>query len=350
MNKILGQAVFKFCRAEPKKSFNVILRLASSYKTAVIKEAAKPLVIEEKKQAKLKAHEVRVQVSYCSVNSVDNYKFKQAGSSLPFIPGYELSGEVIEVGKDIRGEQINIGEKVVGLSLENFGGLAEECVLDIDDVFRIPTEVMLKDAAVIAYGHSVALYTFSKLTNLKEKDHVVISAGPAGLGLAAVDVAANIYKAHVIGVTHSEEMGDLVRERGAFTTVHFTPKLAKEILKNTDQKGAKVVYDAAGEEIMEVIGSCIAFGGKTFYASPFFHKTIPAPIPHSFSTIVSLKALRSQSRHLYKTLVNDTLELANENLIGAHISAEFPLAKINEALQFIDDKKCTGKILIKVDD
>ncbi|CAG9760820.1 unnamed protein product [Ceutorhynchus assimilis] len=349
MNKVLGQIVRNLFRHDLKKSLNNNNRFASTYKAALIAEHDKPLEIREKKQVKLSSNQVRVQVSYCSVNSVDTYKFKHGGGELPFIPGYELSGEVLEVGSDVRGDRISVGEKVVGLSLENFGGLAEECVLDIDDVFRLPTEVSVKDAAVLAYGHSVALYTFSKLSNLKENEKVVITAGPAGLGLAAVDVAANIYKAKVIGVVDTEERGELLRERGAFTTVHFSPKLTKEVLKQTENKGAKVVYDAAGDPMMETIGNCVALGGKTFYASPFFHKTIPAPMPHTFSSIVSLKALRTQNRNLYKTLVNDTLELANEDLIGAHISAEFSLDKINEALKFIDDRKCTGKILIKVE-
>ncbi|KAH1009803.1 quinone oxidoreductase-like protein 2 homolog [Dendroctonus ponderosae] len=351
MSKILGQAFAKLLKTtELLKPLNPGRRHASSFKTAIITEHAKPIEIVEKKQVKLKANQVRVQVSYCSLNSVDSHKFKQGGGELPFVPGYELSGEVSEVGREVGADQISVGEKVVGLSLENFGGLAEECVLDIDDVFRIPTEVTTKDAAVIAYGHSLALYTFSKLSKLKENEPVVITAGPAGLGLAAVDVAANIYKTQVIGVVDTEERGELVRERGAFTTVHFSPKLVKEILKKTENKGANVVYDAAGEPMMEHIGGCAAVGGKTFYASPFFHKTIPAPVPHTFSTIVSLKALRAQNRHLYKTVVNDTLELANESLIAAHISAEFSLEKINDALQFIEDRKCTGKVLIKVDE
>lgn len=70
--------------------------------------------------------------------------------------------------------------------------------LDANDVFRLPSELERKDAAAIVYGHSTALYAFSKLCTLKEKDRLLISAGPAGLGLAAVDVAANIYKAQVI--------------------------------------------------------------------------------------------------------------------------------------------------------
>lgn len=64
-------------------------------------------------------------------------------------------------------------------------------------MWRIPGDVERKDAAVLAYGHSTAIYTFSKLSNLKEKEKIVISTGPAGMGLAAVDVAANIYGASV---------------------------------------------------------------------------------------------------------------------------------------------------------
>lgn len=52
---------------------------------------------------------------------------------------------------------------------------------------------------------------------------------------------------------------------------------------------------------------------------------------------------------MYKTVVGDTLELANEGMISAHISAKFNLDKINDAIKFIEDKKCTGKILIHID-
>lgn len=52
-------------------------------------------------------------------------------------------------------------------------------------------------------GHSTAFYAFSNFSQPKEGDHVVVTAGPAGLGLAAVDVAANVYKAKV-GITIQE--------------------------------------------------------------------------------------------------------------------------------------------------
>lgn len=64
-------------------------------------------------------------------------------------------------------------------------------------MWRIPSSVSLKDAAVMICGHSTAVYAFANLCKPKEGDNVVVSAGPAGLGLAAVDVAANVYKAKV---------------------------------------------------------------------------------------------------------------------------------------------------------
>nr|CAH7752209.1 unnamed protein product [Callosobruchus chinensis] len=323
-------------------------RLESTFKAAVIQEIGKPLEIQERKIVKLKPNQVRVQVVYCSVNKVDVVKFKQGGGDLPFIPGYEFAGEVIEKGRDIPNDQIILGDRVAGLSLEDFGGLAEQCVVEVDDVWRIPSELERKDAAVIAYGHSTAVYAFSNLATPKEKERILISAGPAGLGLAAIDVAANIYKAQVIGLVDTEERGELVRERGAFETLHFSEKLSKQLMKMTDSKGASIVYDAVGDNMMETIGSCVSIGGKVLYAAPYFYKTVPAPKPHSFTTIVSLKELRRQNRHLYKTMVGDTLELASEGMISAHVSRNFELSEINDAIQFIEDKKCTGKVLIHI--
>lgn len=54
-----------------------------------------------------------------------------------------------------------------------------------------------KQAAMVLHAHANALYTFSHLTKLKKDSKVVISTGPAGLGLAAVDVCANVFNVKV---------------------------------------------------------------------------------------------------------------------------------------------------------
>ncbi|GJQ80289.1 hypothetical protein Trydic_g12173 [Trypoxylus dichotomus] len=302
-------------------------RSLGTYKAAVLKKVNEPLVIEEKKQQKLTKDDVRIKVNFCSVNAVDCMSFRETTRELPFVPGYELSGKVVEIGKNITNEQLIVGERVAALSLEKFGGFAEECVVNVNDCFRIPTNVTVKDAAVLICGHSTAVFTFSKLRRPKEDERIVISAGSAGLGLAAIDVAASMFKAKVIAVTDSEDRSEFMRERGAFSTVKYTDKIQKEILSLTDKKGAEIIYDAVGDYVLDKISSCVSPGGTIFHAAPVIYKTLPAPPPNTTLTVVSLHALRGNDLDLYRCMITDTLELAHEGIISAHVSAKFKLAE-----------------------
>lgn len=127
MNKVFTRLARKLIQS----NFSNNSRLESTFNVAVIKEVGKPLEIEDRKPKSLKPNQVRVQVVYCSVNKVDVYKFQHGGGDLPFIPGYELSGEVVEKGSGVSNEQIIVGDRVAGLSLEKFGGLAEQCVVGV---------------------------------------------------------------------------------------------------------------------------------------------------------------------------------------------------------------------------
>lgn len=94
----------------------------------------------------------------------------------------------------------------------------------------------------------------------------------------------------------------------------------------------------------------MSVNGKIFHAAPFIYKTVPAPPPNSWLSVVSLCSLREQDLELYRDVVSDTLDLADEGVIGAHISAVFTLEKVNEAIEYINGKKCTGKVLIEVEE
>ena len=69
--------------------------------------------------------------------------------------------------------------------------------VEAKDVFRLPSNVTQKKAAVLILSHGKAIYAFSQLRTPKENETVLITAGPAGLGLAAIDVASRMYKAKV---------------------------------------------------------------------------------------------------------------------------------------------------------
>jgi len=75
--------------------------------------------------------QVRIKVKCCSVNASDImicHGLYEIAPKLPFIPGYEVSGEILELGSKAA-EELKVGDKIVGLNKDLFSGFSEECVL-----------------------------------------------------------------------------------------------------------------------------------------------------------------------------------------------------------------------------
>lgn len=63
---------------------------------------------------------------------------------------------------------------------------------------------------------------------------------------------------------------------------------------------------------------------------------------------ISLNRLRQQNLPEYRQIVQDTLEMAEQGMFTAHISEKFDFKEVNKAVEFIKSKKCTGKVVVKV--
>lgn len=45
--------------------------------------------------------------------------------------GYELVGKLVEVGEEAKRQGYNVGDKVIALNKERYGGLAERCITEV---------------------------------------------------------------------------------------------------------------------------------------------------------------------------------------------------------------------------
>lgn len=131
MSATLARSILNRCLLSIKShNHSASQKRLESFRAAILKETNKPLVIDQIKTIKkLEKNQVRVQVNYCSVNSVDVAQFKSS-TVKDFIPGYELSGEVLEVGEGVKADVVTVGERVAVLS-RNRGGFAEQCIVSI---------------------------------------------------------------------------------------------------------------------------------------------------------------------------------------------------------------------------
>ncbi|XP_058555965.1 quinone oxidoreductase-like protein 2 isoform X5 [Neofelis nebulosa] len=99
------------------------------YRAALCAELKQPLAIEEVASRPVRPHEVRVDVHFCGVNFADILVCRgqyQEKPQLPFTPGMEFSGTVLETGTDV--STVKEGDRVIGVS--GFNGMAEECIID----------------------------------------------------------------------------------------------------------------------------------------------------------------------------------------------------------------------------
>ncbi|KAK6635044.1 hypothetical protein RUM44_000293 [Polyplax serrata] len=328
-----------------------------SVKAAVLKEFKSPLIIDEVKQSKLKGHEIRIKVQYCSVNPSDVEIVKgyhEYKPKLPFVPGYEMAGEVLEVGKEAKLEGFNVGDKVIGLNKEACGGLSEECIVVSKDCYHVPQGISLKDCSALLDGYITAVLGLIRRGKLEEGETVLVTAAGGGIGLAAVDLAANVYKAKVIAVCSSEDKAALVREKGAFMALKYDDHLAKEVNKMTGGKGVKVVFDATGDKVFDSALHCVANEGRMVLASNaarnIKHFNPSLLLPKAISvTGVSPWHYRINDFDTYKSCVEDVIDMAEQELISPHVSEEFELQNVNSAFEYLLDAKCTGKVVVKVE-
>lgn len=101
-------------------------------------------------------------VNYCSLNYVDTKVFEGVRKfDLPIVPGTEFSGEILELGADVDKSEYSVGDRVVALTRKFGGGLAEQAVVDQMNCWTL-SNISLKNAAILPYGHGTALLAFSK--------------------------------------------------------------------------------------------------------------------------------------------------------------------------------------------
>uniref|UniRef100_A0A182UV30 Enoyl reductase (ER) domain-containing protein n=1 Tax=Anopheles merus TaxID=30066 RepID=A0A182UV30_ANOME len=382
LTKLLPRLSSKLCETTISKYGGQCISVCYAHKAAVLREAGKPVALETvKKNEKLKNDEVRVKVHYCSLNTTDVKiiagKHAELNVPLPFIPGHEFSGEIVEIGQE-NPHHFNRGDRVVVMNdlQDPNGGLISEAVVKNRDVWTVPQSVPLKEMAVLPYGHGTALLTFALHCNLQENDLILITAGPAGMGLAAIDLAVSVYKAKVIAVCDTESSSDLVRQKGAHKVVSMTKnnytKLYKNVQDAMGDKKAKLAYDAVGKGLLHLLADFVEpTNGQLISVDPFFNASkFPTEVPEferpkrkekegkPDQDQESKAKLIQNVRHFdlyeypdvdtYRQMIADTIEMRSEGMIAGHISKIFPLAKIQQAIEFIQQKQCTGKVLIDV--
>ncbi|XP_023496372.1 quinone oxidoreductase-like protein 2 isoform X3 [Equus caballus] len=323
------------------------------YRAAVCTELKQPLAIEEVTPRPVRPHEVRVDVHFCGVNFADILVCRgqyQERPHLPFTPGMEFSGTVLETGTDVC--TVKQGDRVIGVS--GLNGMAEECVIDQKRLWQIPESIPLREAAALPASYGTAILALERRACTQPGETVLVTAAAGATGLAVIDVATNVLQAKVIAAAGSDEKCKLAMQRGAQSSVNYSQGSLKEAVKKlVGSGGVNVVIDTVGGDVFLEALHSLAWEGRIVVVG-FAGGTI-ASVPANLLLLKNVSAMgviwgryKDQNFPLFSGSISSALQYCQQGRIQPYIGAVFKLEEVNDAFLHVMQRKSTGKVLLSL--
>ena len=254
-------------------------------KAAVCREFGKPLVVEDLRLESPQAGEVRVRIAAVAICHSDiTFAEGSWGGPLPALYGHECAGIVEEVGAGVA--TASVGDHVVVTLIRSCGrchscvtgrltecegtvpldarqpitdakgdavwqamktgGFAEEVLVHESQVVRIPKDVPLASASLLACGVITGFGAVTNAARVPVGSHVVV-IGTGGVGLNSIQGAHLSGARSVIAVDGADSKVEAARRFGATHGVNSrTESLPDRVRDITGGRGADYVFVTVG--------------------------------------------------------------------------------------------------------
>jgi NADPH2:quinone reductase len=319
-------------------------------KAVVCRELGPPesLRLETFESVPLKPGEVRVAVRAAGINFPDilmaagEYQLKPP---LPFTPGVEAAGDVVEVNA---AEGVAIGDKVI-VKMRH-GAYCDEAVVSSAQLVKLPSTFDYAEGATFLAGHGTAYHALIDRGQVRPGEVLLVHGAGGGVGLAAVEMG-KMLGATVIAAASSEEKLAIAKARGADHLVLYAREPFRDAVKRiTEGRGADVVFDPVGGEVFENSMRCIAWGARLliigFTGGIGLAKTNLLMIKGA--SVLGVRAGEAVRRNpaLGEVRIKALLEWAEAGKIRPNISHRLPLEDYARALRLLIDRKAIGRVAL----
>jgi NADPH2:quinone reductase len=323
-------------------------------KALVCREFGPPesLVLADVPSPTLGATGVRIGVCAVGLNFPDTLMIAgkyQVKPQLPFSPGMECAGTVLEVGAEIT--SFKVGDRV--MSVPGYGSMAEEVVAPAPMVYPIPDDVPFVEAAGIPTTYGTALYALAHRGRLQPGEVLLVHGAAGGVGLSAVELG-KLLGATVIACASTDEKLAVAKRYGADHLINsLQGNLRDQVKLLMDGKGADVIFDPVGGDTFDQSLRCIAWDGRILVIG-FASGRIPQ-IPASLVLVKSCDivgvfwgAYSVKEPEKTRDGFRQIFEWRAAGKLRPHISQTFPLAAAPEAMNVQLGRKAIGKVVITV--
>ncbi|TMU87383.1 NADPH:quinone oxidoreductase family protein [Bacillus sp. BHET2] len=298
-----------------------------------------------------KGKEVLIQVYATAVNYADTARREGqyvVKTPLPYVPGAEVSGVVMEVGEDVT--RVTKGDRVVAMM--DSGGYAECALTDERSVIPLPYGLDFNEAAAIPVQGLSAYHILKTLGRLQQNETVLIHAAAGGVGLLAVQLAKRFGAGKVIATASTTEKLLLAEEMGADILVNYTQDgWEEQVLAATDGLGVDLALEMAGGDVFYKTLKCLAtFGRLVIYgvASGEQSRIYPSSLMAKNQSVIGffLPPLMRDAELTQKTLLEIFHYVTNGDL-KVTVGHVFPLEEAAKVHTLMQGRQTVGKVILQ---
>ncbi len=314
---------------------------------------ADKLVIEDVPSPEVTGSGVKVKVKAAGLNFPDTLIIEgkyQIKPELPFSPGGEMAGEIVEVGPDVK--HLKPGMRVMGLT--GYGSFAEEMVVAENRVIPVPDAMSDETAAAFSMVYGTSYHALKQRAHLQPGETLLVLGASGGVGLAAVELGKAM-GATVIAAASTDDKLQVAKEAGADDLINYGDEDLKQALKSRYPNGIDVIYDPVGDRFTEPALRNMAWNGR-FLIVGFAAGEIPK-IPANLALLKGCSIVgvfwgaftqHEPKEHIQN--VKELMQLFADGKINPRVSEVFPFEQYEDALAALTSRRAKGKVVLKVSD
>lgn len=315
--------------------------IPATMKSIIIKENGDvdKLIYEEVPTPKVSEGSVLVKNHVAGINFIDTYQRRGLYKvPLPYTPGTEGAGEVVEVGPDVK--DVKVGDRVLYMSGSAY---AEYNKVPVAHAVKLSDTVSFEEATASGLQALTAWTMVRDGYRVQPGDTVLVHAAAGGVGLLLVQMC-HYLGAKVIGTVSTEEKAKLVRENGGDHTIIYTKEdVVERVNEITNGLGCHAVLDGVGKDTWEAsLAATRRFGTLISYGNA--SGMIPPVSIHCLGP-KALKLMRPQlypyidTKEEFQRWWNEILVLLEKKAIKAHIHKCYDLKDAYQAHADIESRK-----------
>lgn len=327
---------------------------------AVVCESWRPfdeLELKDIPPPPMRPHGVRIRVEASGVSFATQLVVEgkyQRKPPLPFVPGTEVVGTVIEAAPDA--DAPPVGTRV--FAVLDWGGYAEEAIAD--DIHLIPIPEGLPAEAAVAFPISYPTAGSGLLWRgrIAAGDWVLVHGAAGGVGLAGVEIAKAV-GCRVIARAGAAKHA-LLKARGADVVLDSAQPFRDAVRQATGGQGVACVLDTIGGDAFEDSLRCLGDGG-TLVVVGFAGGGIPTVAANilllkniavagvNWGTYVGWSPGDNRPLHAPRAreLWAQLMTWWKEGRMKPEVHAAFPLEQFREAMAEVRERRSVGRVVLR---